>query len=117
MSVNKIHIIGNLGKDPEMSYRGKDGLAVTKFSVAVNRPKNNGTDWFNCVSFRKTADFVNTYGSKGRKVYVEGEMRQNRWTDDDGQNHTSWELVANRVEFLDRRDTGTGDDLNEPEDI
>jgi single-strand DNA-binding protein len=116
MAVNKIHIVGNMGKDPEMSYRGKDGdMAVTKVSVAVNRPKNAGTDWFNVVAFRKTAEFLNEYGAKGRKVYVEGKMRQNRWEDEDGQTHTMWELVANQVEFLDSR---SGDsDPDEPDDI
>ena len=114
MSVNTIHIIGNLGKDPEMSYKGSDGdMAVTKVSVAVN-DRHDQTNWFNVVAFRKTAEFLNNYGRKGRKVYVEGRMQQNRWQNEDGETRTSWELVANQVEFLDSRDDS---DLNEPDDI
>ena len=84
MSVNRIHIIGNLGKDPEMSFKGKDGsTAVTKVSVAVN-DRNDKTNWFNVVAFGKTAEFINNYGAKGRKVYVEGRMQMSRWQDKEG---------------------------------
>ena len=114
---NNIRIIGNMGRDPEMTYAGEDGsLEVTKFSVAVNRRKNSGTDWFNCVAFRGTAKFVNDYGAKGRKGAIVGEMRQSKWQTEDGQTRTSWELVVDGIEFLDRRDA-TEDDINEPDDL
>jgi single-strand DNA-binding protein len=100
MSVNTIHIIGRLGKDPEMAYSG-DGKPFTKTSVAVDRQgKGKETDWFNAVAFGKTAEFLNEYGAKGRKVYVEGRMQSNKW-EKDGQTRTSWELIVNQVEFLD----------------
>ena len=111
MSVNKIHIIGNLGRDPEMKY-STSGKEVTKASVAQS-DRNGQTNWFNVVAFGKTAEFLNNYGSKGRKVYVEGRMQQNRWEDSEGQTRTTWELIASQVEFLDSRNA----DLGEPDDL
>ena len=111
MSVNKIHIIGNLGRDPEMKY-STSGKEVTNASVAQS-DRNDQTNWFNVVAFGKTAEFLNSYGAKGRKVYVEGRMQQNRWEDSEGQTRTTWELIASQVEFLDSRNT----DLGEPDDF
>ena len=103
MSVsNSIRIIGRMGKDPQMEYKGQDAsLPVTKVSVAADRSRSEGTDWFNVVAFRQTAEFLNEYGSKGRLLAIEGEMRQNRWQDDDENWHERWELIANDVRFLD----------------
>jgi single-strand DNA-binding protein len=111
MSVNKIHIIGNMGRDPEMKY-SSSGQEVTTVSVAQN-DRNEKTNWFTVVAFRKTAEFLNNFGIKGRKVYIEGRMQQNRWEDSEGQTRTTWELVASHVEFLDSRNT----DLREPDDL
>ena len=113
---NSITIIGNMGREPDMKY-GASGTAVTKLSVAVNRYRSGEqeTDWFNVVCFGQKAEFINQYGAKGRLVAVQGEMRQNRWQDDNGNNRTSWELAANDVRFLDKA-PGNGD-LDEPDDI
>jgi len=101
--LNKIQIIGRLGKDPEMSFKGKDSdLAVTKMSVAANRKRDKDvTDWFNVVAFGQAAEFANQYGSKGRLVYIEGEMRNNRWEDEDGNTRDWWEIAVNDFQFLD----------------
>ena len=101
--LNKIQLIGRLGKDPEMAYVGKDGdKARTKVSVAVDRPyPGEGTDWFNVVCFGKTAEFVNQYGAKGRRVLIEGVMQNNRWEDQEGNTRDWWEVVAKDVQFLD----------------
>ena len=101
--LNKIQIIGRLGKDPEMSYRGeKDDLAVTKMSVAVYRKRDKDvTDWFNVVAFGQSAEFASQYGSKGRLVYIEGEMRNNRWEDEDGKTRDWWEIAVEDFQFLD----------------
>jgi single-strand DNA-binding protein len=104
---NSIHIIGNMGKDPEMSYKGQDGdVPVTKVSVAVQRKRDKDADpdWFNVVAFYGTAEYLNQYGEKGRKVAIEGEMRQNRWETEDGQPRSTYELVAQDVQFLDYRE-------------
>ena len=112
-AVNNIHIIGRLGKEPEMKF-ASSGTPFTKVSVAVDTRRNGDEsqpDWFNVVAFNKTAEFLNQYGAKGRLVAVEGEMHQNRWEDQDGTPRTSWELVANSFQFLDKpRDTASGED-------
>lgn len=99
--LNKIQIFGRLGKDPEMAYKGQEqDKAVTKVSVAVNRTRGEGTDWFNVVCFGKTAEFVNTYGKKGREVYIEGRMQNNRY-EKDGATRDWWEIVVEDFQFLD----------------
>jgi len=103
-AVNNIHIIGRLGKDPEMRY-STSGTAVAKVSVAVdNRRKKDDDqpDWFNVVAFGKTAEFLNEYGAKGRLTALQGEMHQSRWEDSDGNPRISWELTANAFQFLDK---------------
>lgn len=108
-AVNTIHIIGRLGKDPEMKY-GASGTPYTRVSVAVDnaffQKGRNGDedqpDWFNIVAFGKTAEVLHQYGAKGRLVALEGEMHQNRWEDNDGNPRISWELTANSFQFLDK---------------
>jgi len=124
--LNKVMIVGNLGRDPEMRYM-PSGKAVTNFSVAVGRTWNdaNGekkeeTEWFNVVVFEKLAEVTNQYLTKGAKVYAEGRLQTRTWDGEDGQKHNRTEVVAQQVLFLDspRRQPGseppaelTGDDL------
>ncbi len=85
-------------------------------SVAVNRPGKSGeTDWFNLLAWGKTGEMLNQYGRKGREVHVEGRMQQHRWTDGDGNNRVTWELVANTIQFLDNRNpkVGASDDVSD----
>ncbi len=115
-NVNKTIIIGRLGKDPDLKYTPTTGNAVCRVSVAVNRPgKSDETDWFNLVAWGKTGEFLNQYGRKGRMVCVEGRMQQNRWTDAEGNPRSNWELVAQNIQFLDRRPEADSDDV--PDDI
>ena len=110
-SVNRIIIIGNLGKDPEMRF-APSGNPVTQFSVATSRryttsagEQREETEWFNVVTWNKLAEQCNQYLSKGRKVYVEGRLHSRTWDGQDGQKHFSNEIVANTVKFLDRQGT------------
>jgi single-strand DNA-binding protein len=106
-SLNKVMIIGNLGKDPELSYTAS-GDAVTKFSVAANETwtkdgqKQERTEWFNVVCWRKLAETCAEYLSKGRQVYVEGKL-QTRTYEQDGQTKYFTEVVADQVRFLGER--------------
>jgi len=107
--MNKIMLIGNLGKDPEMNYT-PSGVAVTKFTIAVNRVtkgadggKEKETDWFNVVAWRQLAEICTQYLHKGSKVYIEGRLTQRKYTDRDGVQRTAIEVVANDMEMLDRR--------------
>lgn len=109
--MNKIMLIGNLGKDPEMNYT-PSGVAVTKFSLAVNRvtksdagEKQKETDWFNIVVWRQLAEICNTYLHKGDKVYIEGRLTQRKYVDREGVQRTSIDVVANDMEMLSTKST------------
>jgi single-strand DNA-binding protein len=106
LCLNRVMIIGNLGRDPEMRYT-PDGQAVTSFSLAATRtwsPANGGrrdaTEWFNVVSWGSLAEICNRYLSKGRRVYVEGELRTRGWEQPDGRKQFRTELVANEMIVL-----------------
>ncbi len=104
--LNKIMLIGNLGKDPEMNYT-PSGMAVTKFPLAVSRYKKSNTgerqeetDWFNIVAWDKRAETCNTYLHKGSKVYIEGRLTQRKYTDKNGIERWMVEVIANDMEML-----------------
>ncbi len=104
--MNKIMLIGNLGKDPEMNYT-PSGIALTKFSLAVNRitksstgEKEKETEWFNIVAFRQLAETCNSYLHKGSKIYIEGRLSQRKYTDKNGIERWMVEVIANDMEFL-----------------
>ena len=104
--MNKITLIGHLGKEPEMSYT-PDGLAVTKFSTAINRTtksqtgeKQVETDWYNVVAFGKLAETCNTYLKKGSKVYVEGRLAQRKYTDRNHVDRVALEVTLTEMELL-----------------
>ena len=109
--LNKVQIIGHLGKDPEMRYT-PSGKPVTTFSVAVSRSWNSAdgerhseTEWFNVVAWGNLAEICKQYLLKGLQVYIEGRLQTRRWDDKEGQKHTSVEIVANEMMMLgDRRD-------------
>jgi single-strand DNA-binding protein len=104
--MNKIMLIGNLGRDPEMSYT-PSGIAVTKFSLAVNRvtksatgERQEETEWFNIVAWRQLAETCNNYLRKGTKVYIEGRLTMRKYTDRENIQRTSVEVQANEMEIL-----------------
>jgi single-strand DNA-binding protein len=114
MSLNKVMIIGNLGRDPEMRYT-PSGQAVTQFTVAVNRNYKDGqgewqeeTEWFRVVAWGPLAERTAENLRKGRKVYVEGRIQTRQWEDQSGQKRYTTELIANTVTALDRRPTEEG---------
>jgi single-strand DNA-binding protein len=113
--LNKIILIGNLGRDPEMSYT-PGGSAVTKFSVAVSRRWNEKatgerreeTQWFSVVAWEKLAETCNQYLHKGSKVYLEGRMTSRKYTDKTNVERTVWDVVLSEMEMLDPKDQGSG---------
>lgn len=123
--LNKVMLIGNLGKDPEMRYTA-NGSAVTSFSLAVSRSfaaeegRREETEWFNIVAWNKLAELVGAHLHKGRKVFVEGRLQSRSWDGNDGQKHYRTEVVANQVLFLDRAQAGAlpdaGGDID-PDDL
>jgi single-strand DNA-binding protein len=110
--LNKVMIIGNLGRDPEMRYT-PSGRPVTTFSVATSRTWNTSegekrveTEWFNVVVWSSLAEICKQYLAKGQQVYIEGRLQTRQWDDVDGNKHTSVEVVASEMIILgDRRDS------------
>ena len=105
-SVNKVILIGNLGRDPELRYT-QGGQAVANFSVATSERYNDKsgnpqerTEWHRIVVWGKQAENCSQYLSKGRSCYVEGSLRTNEWEDKEGNKRSTTEVVAQRVQFL-----------------
>lgn len=127
-SLNKVMIIGNLGREPEMRYTA-NGNPVTTFSVATSRgytspegERREETEWFNVVTWNKLAERCSQYLQKGRRVYVEGRLQTRSWDGQDGQRHYRTEVIANTVLFLDRAqaaplEAGAEEGAVEPEDL
>ena len=115
MSFNKIIVVGNLGRDPEMRYTPQ-GTPVCTFSVASNeRRKSNAgepqdvTTWFRVTVWGKQAETVSKYLTKGRSVYVEGRLHVEEWTDKEGKTRHTLEVNATDVQFIDSgRDAAGG---------
>jgi single-strand DNA-binding protein len=115
--LNKIMLIGNLGRDPDMSYTPQ-GTPITKFSLAVSRrykdretgERREETQWFNIVAWNQLAETMNTYLHKGSKVYIEGRMTSHKYTDKDGVERTGWDVTANEMEMLEPKGASQGGD-------
>src|SRR5436853_4392429 len=112
--LNKVLLIGNLGKDPEMKYT-PSGNPVTTFSVAVSRnwrtpdgENKEETEWFRIVAWEKLAETCNEYLRKGSKVYLEGRLQTREFQGQDGQQRQMVEVVANEMIILDSRQGGPG---------
>ena len=107
--VNKVILVGNLGRDPETRYMPSGG-AVTNASLATSkqwRDRDSGenkekTEWHRVVFFNRLAEIAGEYLKKGSKVYIEGELRTRDW-ERDGQKHYTTEIVANEMQMLDSR--------------
>ena len=111
--INKVILIGNLGKDPEVRYM-PSGSAVTNVTIATSetwKDKQSGekqerTEWHNVVFFNRLAEIAGEYLKKGSKVYVEGSLRTRKWQDKNGQDRYTTEIVANEMQMLDSRGGG-----------
>ncbi len=106
--LNKVMIIGNLGRDPELRYT-PNGTPVASFSVAVDRQwttstgeRREATEWFNVVAWRELAKICNQVLSKGKLVYIEGSLQTRSWEDGSGQRNYRIELVAEQMTLLER---------------
>ena len=113
MSLNRVMIIGNLGRDVELKY-SQSGTAVGRLAVATSDSwtdaqgqKQEKTEWHNVTVFQKLAENCEQYLKKGRKVYVEGRLQTDSY-EKEGQTHYSTKIIANVVQFLDSKEAGTG---------
>ena len=114
-SINKVILIGNLGRDPEVRYT-PNGAAVCNVSVATTRnwkDKNSGdkveeTEWHRVVFYDRLAEIAGEYLKKGRPVYVEGRLKTRKWQDKDGKDNYTTEIVAEQMQLLGGREGGGG---------
>jgi single-strand DNA-binding protein len=112
-SVNKVILIGNLGRDPELRYT-KNGQAVANFTLATNDAftkdgqREERTEWHRIVAWGKTAELCTQYLTKGRTVYIEGALRTREWEDKEGHKRQTTEVHAQTVQFLSPRGAGGG---------
>ena len=127
--VNKVMVLGNVGREPEIRYT-PNGSANCELSVAANHNYKKGddwqkeTEWFTVVCWNKTAEHVSQNVSKGDRVYVEGRLKTRSWEDKEGNKRYKTELIADRVLLQGsgtskvREDVAAGgDDLTDPEDL
>jgi single-strand DNA-binding protein len=105
-SVNKVILVGNLGRDPELRYT-QSGQAVANFTLATTERFSNRdgdrqerTEWHRIVTWGKTAELCAQYLSKGRSVYIEGRLQTREWEDKEGQKRRTTEITAQTVQFL-----------------
>jgi single-strand DNA-binding protein len=114
-SVNKVILLGNLGKDPEVKYT-PSGMAVARFTLATNdRYKDkegnwqDKTEWHNLVAFQRTAEIVGEYLKKGRTVYIEGKLQTSSWDDkESGQKKYRTEIIVNDLVLIGGGQRGEG---------
>ncbi len=112
--LNKVQIIGNLGRDPELRFT-QDGTPVANFSVAVNETwrsrdgeQRERTEWFRVVVWRQLAEIANQYLRRGARVYLEGRLETREWQDREGNDRTTTELVVRDMIMLGGRDDADG---------
>jgi single-strand DNA-binding protein len=113
-SLNKVMLMGNLGKDPEVRYTAS-GQAVASFSIATSeRYKSKSgdweekTEWHNIVLWGKQAETAKDYLSKGKTVFIEGRLQTRKWQDKDGRDRYTTEIVGDRMQFVGSKGDGGG---------
>ena len=114
-SVNKVILVGNLGRDPEVRY-SPDGAAICNVSIATTsnwKDKNSGerreeTEWHRVVFYNRLAEIAGEYLKKGRPVYVEGRLKTRKWQNKEGVDQYTTEIVADQMQMLGGRDGGDG---------
>jgi single-strand DNA-binding protein len=116
-SVNKVILVGNLGKDPETRY-ATSGSAICNITLATSRQwkdkasgeKREETEWHRVVFYDRLAEIAGEYLKKGRPVYVEGRLKTRKWQDKEGQDRYTTEIVADEMQLLGSREGGGGGD-------
>ncbi len=125
MTVNKVILVGNLGRDPEIRYTANQD-AVANVTIATSETwkdrqsgeKQERTEWHRVVFFRRLAEIVNEYLKKGSQVYIEGRLQTRKWQDQSGQDRYTTEIVADEMRMLGRRSESSagpvGDTFKQP---
>lgn len=126
--INKVILVGNLGKDPEVRYL-EGGTAVANFPIATSetyKDRTTGerktiTEWHNIVVWRNLAEIAEKYLKKGSQIFIEGKLRTRQWQDKDGNNRYTTEIVGDNLQMLGKKDespsTGNTPTPSEPENL
>lgn len=122
--INKVILIGNLGKDPDVKYM-PNGSAVTNITVATSetwKDKNTSeqkekTEWHRVIFFRRLAEIVGEYLKKGSKVYIEGKLQTRKWQDKSGNDRYITEIVAGEMQMLDNRNASNTQNKNPSDNL
>ena len=118
--INKVILVGNLGKDPEVRYL-EGGTAVANFPIATSEnytdrssgEKKTITEWHNVVFWRGLAEVAEKYLKKGNQVYIEGKLRTRKWQDKDGHDRYTTEIVGDSMQMLGRKDENSSSDSSQ----
>ena len=120
MAVNKCIFIGRLTDDPSVRYM-PNGDPVANFSIAVNekyKDKNGEqrekTEYIRIVAYRRTAEIIGQYCKKGDQIYIEGKLQTRKWTDKNGQDHYTTEIIADQMQMLGNKDNGNRGQSEKP---
>ncbi len=107
MAVNKVILLGNLGKDPELRYTSNSQTPVCSFSLATSEKRKDQsgawvdhTEWHNVVVYGKQAENCSQYLKKGRQAYLEGKIQTRKWQDKEGKDRYTTEIIAQTVQFI-----------------
>ena len=107
--MNVVVLMGRLTENPELKKTPSD-ISVTRFSIAVDRQFKSGeerqADFINIVAWRQSAEFICRYFTKGQRIGIEGSLRMNRFTDRDGNNRTSYDVVVENAHFVEKKESG-----------
>lgn len=120
--LNKIMLIGNVGRDPEMKVT-TGGTVVTKFTMATTRQfkassgeTKEETEWFTIIAWNRLAEICEQYLTKGKKVYIEGRLTQRKYTDKEGVSRVAVEVIANDMEMLSPKEQGSSKQAQQESD-
>lgn len=100
--MNTVILMGRLVRDPELRNT-QNGNAVCNFTIAVNRDYGDGADFIDCVAWKKGAEMVSKYFHKGSNILVEGSLQSRKFEDKSGNKRVSWEVMVNRIHFVDSK--------------
>ena len=120
MPVNKVILIGNVGRDPEVRYLDNNtpvasfSLATTEVYKNKNGEKVKNTEWHNIVLWRGLAQVAEKYVKKGNMLYIEGKIRTRSWDDKDGNKRYTTEIVGDNMQMLSKKDDGGGENTQSP---
>lgn len=117
--MNKVILMGNLTRDPEIRYtQGEKSMAIARFSLAINRKFSRegetNVDFFNCTAFGKQAEFVEKYFRQGSRMLLVGRIQNDNYTNKNGEKVYSVQIMADEIEFAERKQAG-GNNNSEPE--